>query len=332
MSDKTSLGTRMKENYENRTRYKLNRRTPTIIRLDGKAFHTYTKGLVKPFDEGLIADMAETTKFLCQNIMGVKCGYTQSDEISLLLTDFDKLETQAWFDYNLQKMTSIAASMATAKFNQLRLVRACEENTTIVGDDPDRLMDAEGYMWNEEVIDVPLAFFDARVFQIPEKEEVVNYFIWRQRDAEKNSVAMLAQSLYSHKELYKKNGSDMQEMCFQKGQNWNDLHFSKKRGSFITKNLYVNGKVLVPYRDNQWHTPQSASEITELGDLWYQKSIQSTFYPDKRGRLMEWAEREEKWEDWCDVPIDNIRNKWKGLETPIFSKNRKSILNLIQTQ
>lgn len=89
-----------------------------------------------------------------------------------------------------------------------------------------------------------LAYFDSRVFQIPELEEVVNCLIWRQRDAEKNSIAMLAQSLYSHKELFKKNGSDMQEMCFQKGHNWNDLHWSKKRGSFIVKTTTLIGVIV----------------------------------------------------------------------------------------
>lgn len=229
MSDTTSLGTRMKENYENRTRYKLLRRIPTIIRLDGKAFHTYTKGLDKPFDEGLIEDMQETTKYLCENIMGVKCGYTQSDEISLVLTDYDNLQTQAWFDGNLQKMASISASMATAKFNELRRLR--------INKKVNWLLDEIG-MFPFPPKQSILAFFDARVFQIPEKEEVVNYLVWRQRDAEKNSVAMLAQSLYSQTELHKKNGTDMQEMCFQKGQNWNNLHFSKKRGSLILKISY----------------------------------------------------------------------------------------------
>lgn len=227
MPDKSTLAKRMKENYESRTRFFLPRRTNTIIRLDGKAFHTYTKGLNKPFDEGLMEDMASTTAFLCENIMGVKCGYTQSDEISLLLTDYDKLETQAWFDNNIQKMTSIAASLATAKFNQLRLMR----NETNV---------YNRAIMKTVINNSTLAFFDARVFQIPEKEEVVNYFLWRQRDAEKNSVAMLAQSLYSHKELHNKNGSDMQEMCFQKGHNWNDLSPQKKRGSFIVKQTFEN--------------------------------------------------------------------------------------------
>ena len=105
---KDKIGDRMKNNYENRTKQFLTRRMPTIIRLDGKAFHTYTKGLNKPFDEGLIEDMQETTKFLCANIQGCKLGYTQSDEITLVLTDYDNLQTDAWFDYNVQKMTSIS--------------------------------------------------------------------------------------------------------------------------------------------------------------------------------------------------------------------------------
>ena len=224
MSDKTSLGTRMKESYENRTKQFLTRRMPTIIRLDGKAFHTYTKGLNRPFDEGLIEDMQETTKFLCENIQGCKLGYTQSDEITLVLTDYDTLNTSMWFDGNVQKITSISASLTTAKFNELRLRRLYDESKGTI----------------TPYSNSNLAFFDSRVFQIPELDEVVNCLIWRQRDAEKNSVAMLAQSLYSHKELFKKNGGDMQEMCFQKGQNWNDLHFSKKRGSFIVKTTYTN--------------------------------------------------------------------------------------------
>jgi tRNA(His) guanylyltransferase len=250
MSNKTALGTRMKENYENRNKQFLTRRMPTITRLDGKAFHTFTKNLTKPFDEGLIEDMQETTKFLCANIQGCKFGYTQSDEITIVLTDYDNLETDAWFDYSVQKMTSISASIATAKFNQLRFQRKALEDNPI-----------KHYHFEH----ITLAFFDSRVFQIPEKEEVVNCLVWRQRDVEKNSIAMLAQSLYSHKELFKKNGSDMQEMSFQKGHNWNDLHFSKKRGSFIVKTT-----------DSQ-----------------------------------------------------TLRAKWEVVETPIFSKDRESILNLI---
>ena len=204
---KDSLGSRMKENYENRTRILLPRRTYTIIRLDGKAFHTYTRGLKRPFDKQLVNDIDETAKFLCENIQGVKLAFVQSDEISLVLTDFDKITTNAWFDGNIQKMVSVSASLATAKFNELR---------------PGKL-----------------AFFDSRVFTIPEQSEVINYLIWRQQDTVRNSITAVAQSLYSHKELFKKNTNEMQEMCFQKGVNWNDYDDGLKRGRLILKIDYI---------------------------------------------------------------------------------------------
>ena len=290
MPDNTALSTRMKENYENRSKQYLTRRTPTIIRLDGKAFHTYTKGLSKPFDEGLIEDMQETTKFLCQNIQGCKMGYTQSDEITLVLTDYDTFETSAWFDYNVQKMTSISASIATAKFNQLRIRREYDESKGTV---------------TPYSTDLILAYFDSRVFQIPEKEEVVNCLIWRQRDAEKNSISMLAQSLYSHKELHKKNSSDMQEMCFQKGHNWNDLHFSKKRGSFIVKNTYFNGI-------NKDAKNSKGNRVFE-------------YFPDTN----KYAKFDTVLAEWVDLVNPTIRTKWEVIETPFFGKDRNSILDLI---
>lgn len=212
-----SIDDRMKDYYEKRDRRFLTRRTPVIIRIDGKAFHTYTKGLNKPFDEGLMEDMQLTMKYLCENIQGCKYGYVQSDEISLLLTDYDDLNTEAWFDYCQNKMESIAASMATGYFNKLRLIRGISPTE-------------DGNWIHDFVDDFKVAEFDARAFNIP-KEEVVNYFIWRQQDATKNSISMLAQSLYSHKELQEKNGNKMQFMCWQKGINWNDLPTPKKRGT-----------------------------------------------------------------------------------------------------
>ena len=181
---KDSLGDRIKNNYENITRYHLPRRTYTIIRLDGKAFHTYTKGLKRPFDLDLAQDMQATTVYLCGNIMGAVLGFVESDEISLLLTDFSKNETEAYFDGNIQKMCSISSSMATAVFNNFRNMRDITK----------------------------LAMFDARVFTIPDSTEVENYFIWRQNDATRNAIQMVAQSLYSHKELHKKNGNEKQQM------------------------------------------------------------------------------------------------------------------------
>jgi len=196
---KNELGTRMKENYENAYRIKLTRRTPVIIRLDGKAFHTLTRKCDKPFDEFLYDAMFETMKTLCQEIQGVKCAYMQSDEISLLLTDFDTIRTGAWFDYNLQKIVSISAAIASVEFSRV----FCERG-----------------------------LFDSRAFNIP-KDEVKNYFIWRQLDWIRNSVSMLAQAHYSHRELLNKNQEDMHEMLHWKEINWADLDSKWKNGTFL---------------------------------------------------------------------------------------------------
>jgi tRNA(His) 5'-end guanylyltransferase len=203
---KDTLGDRMKAFYEDRTRYTLPRRTYTLIRVDGKAFHTYTRDLQRPFDEAFMSDMDATAQFLCSHMQGARCAFVQSDEISVLLTDFDKLTTDTWFDGNIQKIASISASLATAKFNELR---------------PGKL-----------------AFFDSRVFTIPFQTEVENYFIWRQQDATRNSISNVAQSLYTHKELNSKSSDQKQELIFQKGINWNDYPARCKRGRMIVKETF----------------------------------------------------------------------------------------------
>jgi len=228
---KDSIGDRMKEFYENRTRYFLPRRTYTIIRIDGKAFHSYTKGLKRPFDDDFVSDMNNTAIFLCENIQGSKIAFVQSDEISILLTDFDSLTTSAWFDGNIQKIASVSASLATAKFNQLR---------------PNKL-----------------AMFDSRVFTIPSSIEVENYFIWRQQDAVRNSILSVGYSLYSHKELNNKSTNAIQDMCFNKGVNWNDFDGGLKRGRLIVK---------IPYEKDgtvrtKWITTAPPSFTQERGSL-----------------------------------------------------------------
>lgn len=229
MSKHCVIMKRMKDNYESRSRTYLTRRVPVIMRVDGKAFHTYTRGLNKPFDEGLVEDMNNTAIYLCQNIQGAKCAYVQSDEISILITDYDTLTTDAWFNYEVQKMTSIGASLATGIFNQLRLLRECESYSSTS-------------LPFEDISNAKLANFDCRVFNIP-KEEVANYFLARQKDAVKNSIASVAQSLYSHKELEGKNSNEQQELIFNKGVNWNDFDPGLKRGRFIIKNTYINNKL-----------------------------------------------------------------------------------------
>jgi tRNA(His) guanylyltransferase len=202
-----TLGNRMK-GYESASKLVLPRRMPVIIRLDGKAFHTWTKQVKcqKPFDEDLSFLMAQTCESLVSHIQGCVLAYTQSDEISLLLHNYKKLNSDAWFDNQVQKMVSVAASVATATFNYLAT--------------------------NHYGHTIPFAFFDARVFVLPEAE-VVNYFVWRQQDATRNSISALAQSMFSHKELQGKSCQQMQDICFERGVNWNNLPTTQKRGCCV---------------------------------------------------------------------------------------------------
>jgi tRNA(His) 5'-end guanylyltransferase len=233
MNKKDSLGDRMKENYENRSKTYLVRRMPVIIRLDGKAFHTFTKGLKRPYDEIFHNTMNETLKYLCENIQGCKIGYTQSDEITLLLTDYDTLTTAAWFDYAVQKMCSVAASMATMAFNKF-LAYEYEELNRLVSE-WEHTKEDEEYMYTVYDKIVKGAMFDARCFNIPE-DEVVNCFIWRQQDATRNAIQMLGQCNFSHKELQNKSCNDIQDILMtQKGINFNDMPTEFKRGVCCVK-------------------------------------------------------------------------------------------------
>ena len=218
--DKTTLGDRMKNNYENISRYYLTRRMPVIIRIDGKSFHTFTRGFKKPFDDVFVKTMQDTMKYLCENIQGCVLGYTQSDEISLVLVDYAELTTDAWFGNNLQKMCSVSASMATMAFNKFFYINmpADEENSGTY------------YKALEKG-----AMFDSRVFTIP-KEEVCNALIWRQQDATRNSIQSVGQANFSQKELHGKSCNNIQDMLMiQKGINWNDYATTLKRGSCCIK-------------------------------------------------------------------------------------------------
>lgn len=192
MNAKDSLGDRMKANYEDRYRFCLPRRVPAIIRLDGKAFHTFTRGFMRPYSHELRSAMINAAAELAQEVQGCKAAYLQSDEVSLLLTDYDQIQTAAWFDYNVAKMVSVAASCMTAAFNRTMRVGGVE-----VGD----------------------AMFDARAFSIP-REEVSNYFLWRAKDWERNSLSMYCQAFFSHKQLHGKGRAEQHEMLHGIGKNW----------------------------------------------------------------------------------------------------------------
>ena len=250
------LGDRMKTYYEDRTRIYLPRRTYTLIRIDGKAFHTYTKGLKKPFDAGLIEDMGATTRYLCTEIQGAVLGYVQSDEISILLADFQDFTTQMWFDGNVQKICSIAASLATAKFNQLRTMRAMTESQI--------------FMEPADIKKIKLATFDARAFQINEKEEIINYFIWRQRDAIKNSIQSVAQTYFSQKQLNKVNTDEMKVMLVKDGHAWEDCTEREQRGGLVAKVAGFKTVGEVTYSRNKWEnipTPVISEDRDYIGTI-----------------------------------------------------------------
>ena len=227
---KDALGGRMKAYYEEAAKVRLIRRTPVVIRLDGKAFHTFTKGFRKPFDELLAKAMQATMKYLCENVQGCVLGYTQSDEITLVLIDYAKLETSAWFDCEVQKMASVSASMATfafnKHFNELYLDQLAEKG------------EADAYDLAYDAARRKGALFDSRVFNVP-KEEVANCLFWRQLDAERNSAQSLAQSLFGHRELQGLSSKELiAKIEAEKGIVWGELPTAQKRGSCCVKDCW----------------------------------------------------------------------------------------------
>jgi len=220
-----NLGDRMKQ-YESVSKTGLIHRMPVIIRLDGCHFHTFTKGFEKPFDEILMSSMMKTMKCLCSNIQGCVFGYTESDEISLVLIDYKKLNSSAWYDNEVQKICSVAASLCTLAFN--RIFRAeVHSHVPEYFNDKEKGKCLSAY---NKALECG-ATFDCRAFNLP-KEEVCNYFIWRQQDATRNSIQSLAQSKFSHKELQGLSCDKLQDKLFNEcGINWNDLETFKKRGT-----------------------------------------------------------------------------------------------------
>lgn len=225
--DKTSLGNRMK-GYEAVSKNYLMKKTPVILRLDGKAFHTFTKGFDKPFDKAIEAGMTNAMEYLAKNIQGCVLGYTQSDEITLVLCDYQSIDTECWYNYNVQKMTAVASSMATWAFN-FTIDNIAADLFAEAGNE----MTPRCALLNNKRNHG--AFFDCRAFNLP-RHEVVNCLIWRQQDATRNSIQALAQSMFSHKELQGLSCNDLQDKMFtEKGVNWNNLSTYQKRGSCVYK-------------------------------------------------------------------------------------------------
>ena len=278
MGTHDDLGKRMKEFYEQIPKTKLMRRCPVAIRIDGKAFHTFTRGFQKPFDEVLIKSMQETMKYLCENIQGCVLGYTQSDEITLILVDYKRLTSSAWFDYEVQKMCSIAASMATMAFNKAfvkEVKKYSFELTMGIHTDEERKLLT---VYNDAI--KKGAMFDVRCFNIP-KEEVTNLVYWRQLDASRNSIQMVGQANFSHKELQNKSCNDIQNMLItQKGINWNDYPTYQKRGSCCIKRGF-------------WIDKNDGSEFSEE----YSREL------DKAGVNSDNAIKRTEWNVDTEIPI-----------------------------
>lgn len=242
MAKRDSLGDRMKGFYEERAKTKLVRRMPVIIRLDGRAFHTFTKGFAKPFDKRMLETMQETTLELCKNIQGCVFGYTQSDEITLILVDYNGIDVSAWYDYEVQKMCSVAASMATLYFNRIfrhKIYEFVNEHVKVINDPKtygEELSKSVEDLLKSYNASIEMgAMFDARCFNVP-INDVCNCVLWRQKDATRNSINSLGQAWFKHKELEGKNTNQVQDMLFEKyGINWNNLSTVEKRGTAIIK-------------------------------------------------------------------------------------------------
>jgi len=227
MSDRDALGARLKERYEHRARQHLPRRTYTVLRLDGRAFHTYTRDLARPYDANLRNDLVAVAGFLCREVSGVALAFCQSDEVSLVLTDFATPRTEAWFDGNVQKMVSVAAGLASAQLQRRRPAQ--------------------------------FGVFDCRAFTIPDRDEVEAYLTWRQRDATRNSISMAAQARFSHAELQGKTGDEMQEMLWRDhGINWSAYPAWFRRGTVVAPRVETSDVTWVDRRTGETQVVEHA--------------------------------------------------------------------------
>jgi tRNA(His) 5'-end guanylyltransferase len=232
-----SLGDRMKR-YQEVFDQKLLIKTPILIHLDGKAFHTFCRGLIKPFDQMLMDTMDYTANQLVAGIQGCKLAYVQSDEISLLLTDWENYETDQWFDGRVQKITSISAAIATFEFNKM-----WQFNAKSFGDEQNLYPIVDEAQAEAEKVrrKMKQGLFDSRAFNLPH-HEVGNWFIWRQNDWRRNSVQMLARSHFSHKSLQNMKTSEMIEILKNVGASWESLSEREQNGATIYRG---NGNKIV---------------------------------------------------------------------------------------
>ena len=266
--DTSDLANRMKE-YEKRNQYYLQKRTPVAIRVDGRSFHTFTKGFQRPFDEILMTTMQETARYMCENIQNAKFAYVQSDEITIILVDYDTLETDCWFNYRTDKLCSIAASMATLKFNmafkEAILNEELEWKNSLTPQSVEIQEAHNNYITTLKKAAQKGAMFDARCFNIP-KEEVANLIYWRQLDAMRNSVQMVAQANFPHKELQGLNQEALKgKLCLEKNIIWDNYPIYKQRGTAVYKSAFGDWIIdkCMPILKCNWHYIQDLINVGE---------------------------------------------------------------------
>ena len=195
------LGDRIKR-YEAVSHQTATGRTPLMIRVDGRAFHTFTRGMDRPFDQAFISAMVSSAADVAMHMQGFKLGYVQSDEATFCITDYDRIESQGWFDYDLHKITSITAALMSVRFNHHLRTDA-------------------------------FPVFDCRAFSVP-ANDVVNAFLWRAKDWERNSLQMYARAHFSHKQLHGQNRQAMHDMLHAAGKNWTrDLDPQLRNGTYL---------------------------------------------------------------------------------------------------
>lgn len=242
MADRSDIGNRMKE-YEGVSKTRLTKRIPVAIRIDGCHFHSFLRGWIKPFDPLVQRAMEHTALELCNNIQGAVFGYTQSDEITLILCDYQTLETSAWFDNEVQKICSVSASMASMFFNKFLIsnidyyVAAMDEDESYMEDYGMTVTEWDKYVMNIRKKVKGGAYFDARCFNIP-KEEVTNLIYWRQLDCMRNSVLSVGQYEFSQTFLNGRSCKEIKEQLRMRDccKNWEDYTEKEKYGIAIYKN------------------------------------------------------------------------------------------------
>lgn len=256
--DKDLLGNRQKT-YEAVYKQTLVQKAPIVIRIDGKAFHSFTKKMAKPFDDLLIDTMQKTTLELCKDLATCKFGYTQSDEITLVCICDDVIKTEGLFKYKAQKIISIVASKATKYFNKIFY-----ENVIKLENNPYEYKNVVDInIYKNKLFD---AEFDCRVMNIPEWD-VINNIIWRQQDATRNSIQMLGQAYFTQKELEEKNCSEiMDKLMNEKNINWNNLEIYKKRGSccYRKENDKKRKKWIIDKNMQILTTPEAKEKFTKI--------------------------------------------------------------------